>query len=331
VNTVRTLVTDPRGFFQTLRREGGLGQPLVYAFLGNMIGWLMVARVPDAHAVRWWCRRGRRGFFVMVFVLPVAVVVGLFLWSGLLHVVLQLVGGAGQPFETTFRVVAYTSGTTSLANIVPWCGGVIGAAVAIAFSIIGLSEAHRNPGRQGGHRRARAARDLLRPRAAVRRHDFRASRRSASAPPSPGRTEAASPMRLVWRHLAPGELDHELVWSAVGLASIALAGLAVWLRAVPPLVCPLSAWAALPCPTCGSTRALFALVAGDWAGALRLNPLTTLAAGAALPWLAHGVVASLLRLPRLRLRPDPADRRRLRLLAWLAIAFAWVFLIVDGR
>ncbi len=145
VNTVRHLVTDPKGFFQAMRREGGLGAPLLYAFVGNMIGWLMAIVYQTLTPFGGGIGEAMGGFVVMVFVLPVAVLVGLFLWSGLLHLVLSLLGAAAQPFETTFRVVAYTSGTSSLANVVPWCGGVIGAAVSIAFSIIGLSEAHEIP------------------------------------------------------------------------------------------------------------------------------------------------------------------------------------------
>jgi hypothetical protein len=145
VNTVRGIVTDPKGFFQTMRREGGLGTPLLYAFVGNMIGWLMALVYQTLTPFGGGLGEAMGGFVMMMFILPVAVLVGLFLWSGLLHVVLSLLDGARQPFETTFRVVAYTSGTTSLANIVPWCGGFIGAAVAIAFTIIGLSEAHEIP------------------------------------------------------------------------------------------------------------------------------------------------------------------------------------------
>lgn len=145
VNTVRALVTDARGFFQTMRRDGGLGQPLVYAFLGNTIGWLMVLVYQMFTPFGGGVGEAVGGFFVMVFVLPVAVVVGLFVWSGIIHLVLSLLGGANQPFEATFRVASYTSGTTSLAYVVPWCGGVIGAAAALAFSIIGLSETHETP------------------------------------------------------------------------------------------------------------------------------------------------------------------------------------------
>ncbi len=138
-------------------------------------------------------------------------------------------------------------------------------------------------------------------------------------------------MRVEWRPLAPGELDHELVWGAVGLAAAVLAGLAFWARAVPPVVCPLSAWAGLPCPTCGSTRAFFALAAGDAWSALRLNPLTTLALLLAPPSLAYATTVTTFRLPRLRVVLTPRDAARLRLAAWGTLLATWMFLIVDGR
>lgn len=40
-----------------------------------------------------------------------------------------------------------------------------------------------------------------------------------------------------------------------------------------------------PCPTCGSTRVVLAFTHGDWAGALRLNPLVGLGLGLAALWL----------------------------------------------
>lgn len=53
--------------------------------------------------------------------------------------------------------------------------------------------------------------------------------------------------------------------------------------------CLFKALTGLPCPACGSTRSLLALLRGDWAGALALNPigLVLLAVMTALPlWTA---------------------------------------------
>ncbi len=77
-----------------------------------------------------------------------------------------------------------------------------------------------------------------------------------------------------------------------------------------------------PCPTCGSTRALFALLRGHWAEAFLLNPLAT----AALPLLG-AVVGLRVGLGR-RLRVEASRRERSALLAaglvLLLANWAWV-------
>jgi hypothetical protein len=77
-----------------------------------------------------------------------------------------------------------------------------------------------------------------------------------------------------------------------------------------------------PCPTCGSTRALFAWLQGEWGSAFRWNPL------AALAFPALGLAGALrLGLGRcLRLHRDRREARLLLIagLAALAANWAWV-------
>ncbi|MDX6765908.1 MAG: DUF2752 domain-containing protein [Candidatus Methylacidiphilales bacterium] len=46
------------------------------------------------------------------------------------------------------------------------------------------------------------------------------------------------------------------------------------------------AWTGLPCPLCGGTRAMRALLLGDWSRALYLNPLAVLVVLGGLLWTA---------------------------------------------
>jgi hypothetical protein len=89
--------------------------------------------------------------------------------------------------------------------------------------------------------------------------------------------------------------------------------------------CPFHAWTGLPCPSCGATRAVLALAAGDPGVALALHPLVTVglvalavASVLALPWVAFRgplpVVAS----------PLPLGRLRLAAAATLAVHWAWL-------
>ena len=54
----------------------------------------------------------------------------------------MIVGGANQPFETTFRVLAFTQGSTGPLQMIPICGGVIAGVWAIVCYCIGLARAH---------------------------------------------------------------------------------------------------------------------------------------------------------------------------------------------
>ena len=112
-------------------------------------------------------------------------------------------------------------------------------------------------------------------------------------------------------------------------AVVALAAL-TWLPGCVPR-CPLKVWAGIPCLTCGGVRALQALLAGDVAGALRLQPLLTLLAFVTVVWIGYGLLAPWLRISRIRI--DLTHRERLRLAASVAILVAanWAYLVADGR
>lgn len=129
----------------------------------------------------------------------------------------------------------------------------------------------------------------------------------------------------------PPAVQLGFLWGAVAILAAALLFLAPGLlaraRAALPH-CPVKAVAGVPCPACGSGRALVALAHHDPASALRLNPLF---AAAALAFLAGGFAALALALagrgvPEPRTLPPAA-----RVAAVLAVAANWVFLLLDGR
>src|SRR5689334_261690 len=83
-------------------------------------------------------------------------------------------------------------------------------------------------------------------------------------------------MRVQWRPRFAGEPDHELIWFAVSVTSIA--GASVWLTlSLPWPHCLFLAFTGFPCLTCGSTRALIEFLRGDFFGAFRWNPLALVA------------------------------------------------------
>ncbi len=131
-----------------------------------------------------------------------------------------------------------------------------------------------------------------------------------------------------WRHLRPGELDHERIWLAVSLCA-ALIGWAFLASGLPTPRCTWHDLTGFACPGCGSTRSARHLLAGDLRAAFAMNPLFfTGLAGVALYDLYAAVVLAL-RLPRLRLENIPPWLgHAARITAIAALLANWAWLIV---
>ena len=137
---------------------------------------------------------------------------------------------------------------------------------------------------------------------------------------------AGPAVRLVARPKAP---PLGAIFAGIGL----VAGAAVWLLRLdrfPLTLCVFKGLTGLPCPTCGSTRALGRLVALDFPGALAMNPFTTLLAVILAAW---GVadVALLTRRQSLGVEVSPRIGFALRVLALVLFLANWVYLIAVGR
>jgi hypothetical protein len=152
IETLQMVLTRPSEAFTAMRREGGLGEPLLYAIIGGSFGLIfyfiyhlafqslgMFANRPNplAHLVG----AGIGGVILIIFV-PALVAIGAFINAAILHVCLMIVGGAKQPFETTFRVICFASGSVFPLMVVPLCGGVIAGIWDIVLRCIGLARAH---------------------------------------------------------------------------------------------------------------------------------------------------------------------------------------------
>jgi hypothetical protein len=141
-----------------------------------------------------------------------------------------------------------------------------------------------------------------------------------------GAAPASPPFRLVARSSAP---PLGAIFGGIGLVAAA----AVWLLRldrIPLTLCVFKGLTGLPCPTCGSTRALGRLFALDFAGALAMNPFTTLVAGLVAGW----AVADLVLLPRRRALGLDVSKRfgfALRVGALVLVLANWVYLIAAGR
>lgn len=160
--TLRDALFSPTEFFHTMPVSGGLTDPLLYALIIGMTGlmfsylWqiLFQSMIWDAlppgmmgaypHDILHGLGAGV-GIAVLAVFSPIVIIFGLFLWAGILHLFLMMIGGARAGFEATFRAAAY-SYSANILFAIPFCGGFIAPIWSIVLSIVGLKEAHEISG-----------------------------------------------------------------------------------------------------------------------------------------------------------------------------------------
>ena len=119
------------------------------------------------------------------------------------------------------------------------------------------------------------------------------------------------------------------LWGGALLAAVA--ALALWIRLdLPRPICRMRAWTGIPCPTCGSTRMIEALFAGDLLGAFAWNPLVFVALVFVALWIALRGIRVLFGLPAWRIVLTPYERRVLLVLALALVAAGWTYLVRHG-
>ena len=152
IETLTMVLTKPADAFSVMRREGGLGEPLIYALIGGCLGGIVsflfsmgfqsIGLFADKNNSLAAMAGMGIGSAAMIILLPLFIVIGLFIGSAIVHLCLMMVGGANQSFETTFRVLAFSQGSAGPLQIIPLCGGVISGVWALVCNCIGLARAH---------------------------------------------------------------------------------------------------------------------------------------------------------------------------------------------
>jgi hypothetical protein len=151
IETLVMVLTKPGTAFAIMRIEGGLTEPLLYAVIGGGVGvivWFIFSVALNSLGV---LNPRETGFapmlgmsvsFVMLVWRLVVVAIVPFVFGGLVHVSLMLVGGAKKTFETTFRVISFSQGSTAPLQLVPCCGGLVALVWFLVANCIGVARTH---------------------------------------------------------------------------------------------------------------------------------------------------------------------------------------------
>lgn len=154
--TIKAVMLQPSEAFATMKREGGVGAPLLfvvivgtisgivgllYEYLFNLgLASLIPAMAgPNAAAAT----KMSTGYFLgMAIFMPVLIAIVMFMGAGFQHLALMICGGAKQPYETTFRTYCYSSGSVYILQLVPVFGAIVGGIWGLVCTCIGLSKTH---------------------------------------------------------------------------------------------------------------------------------------------------------------------------------------------
>jgi hypothetical protein len=144
------VLTKPDLAFRTMKTEGGLGEPLLYAIIGGGLGvivWFIFSLVLNSlgflnpKETSFGPMVGMSVSFAILVWRLVAVAVAPFVFGGLVHLSLILVGGANKAFETTFRVISFSQGSTAPLQLVPCCGGLVALVWCLVANCVGVARA----------------------------------------------------------------------------------------------------------------------------------------------------------------------------------------------
>jgi len=150
-DTLIMVLTKPNIAFSVMRTEGGLGGPLVYAVIGGAVGviiWFILSILLNSLGVlstrqdAVGSMLGMTASFVFFIWRLIAVAVAPFIFAGLVHLSLMILGGAKKTFETTFRVIAFAQGSTAPLQLVPCCGGIAALIWNLVANCVGIARAH---------------------------------------------------------------------------------------------------------------------------------------------------------------------------------------------
>src|ERR1051326_5224674 len=134
IETLQMVLTRPAQALRIRSREGGLGEPLLYAMIGGTFGALFsfFYRFAFRSLIFFPTRHGPLDQFMTGFgsiggliLAPLGVLIAVFIVAAILHVCLMVAGGANQAFETTFRVVCFTIGSAHPLLVISIFGGVL--------------------------------------------------------------------------------------------------------------------------------------------------------------------------------------------------------------
>lgn len=157
--TMRAALVEPGPTFDNMRREGGIGSPLLYyvilcwpsSVVAVGLQFLMQSSMQSAMHLpnsNLPLALTPAVLAVVAIFMPFLLIIQSFIGSGILHLSLMVCQGAKQPFETTYRTLCYAWASAAPFQMIPGCGSWVTIIWGLVCACIGISRTHEiNVGR----------------------------------------------------------------------------------------------------------------------------------------------------------------------------------------
>lgn len=157
--TIKGVLLDPNLTFANMKRDGGLGAPLgfnvllrwicglasLFYFYGSMASLMSNDALPPEMRQMFqtfFASGGMMLWIGLAVFMPLFILLGTFIYAGILHLSLMICGGAKQNFETTVRTFCYVMGASAVFQVIPACGAQIGGIWGLVCLCMGIAKTH---------------------------------------------------------------------------------------------------------------------------------------------------------------------------------------------
>ena len=132
-------------------------------------------------------------------------------------------------------------------------------------------------------------------------------------------------MQVIFNKRNPGQIEFGIIYGSIALLALLAARLVPIASIVPS--CAFKGLWGVPCPTCGSTRAVVHLSHGEIAAALAMNPVVTLVFVLAVIFFFYSLIALMFDLRKIGFIMTEREKNTVRITAVLLLLAQWGWLI----
>ena len=125
IEDAKKIITDPAGFYKSMSKTGGYGEPLIFAIVMAVITGLIIALYGMLSFSSFNAITGGAVGFAAIIVMPIMAVLGCFIGGAIMYVIWKL-AGSGENYEVAVRCVAYTfviMPAIALVSFIPYLAG----------------------------------------------------------------------------------------------------------------------------------------------------------------------------------------------------------------